>query len=70
MADLNVLKKDWKIGDTRELTEHQIRAVMDEGMYDSYDQTYLLDKFKWKIAHRVANIDGSTLYTLTAVAAA
>jgi hypothetical protein len=65
-----VLNKNWKLGDTRELTEHQIKAIMDEDLYDSYDQTYLLDKFKWKVAHRVANIDGSTLYTLTAVAEA
>jgi hypothetical protein len=67
MASLNVLNKNWRIGDTRELTELEIKAIRAEDLYDSYDQTYVLDNFKWKIAHRIANKDGSTLYTLTAV---
>jgi hypothetical protein len=67
MKSLNVLNRSWKIGDTRDLTKEQMDGLTDAGLYDSYDQTYELDSLKWKVAHRVANPDGSTIYTLAAV---
>jgi hypothetical protein len=67
MKSLNVLKKSWRIGDNRELTEQQLKSLGESNLYDSYDQTYVIDRLKWKIAGRIANSDGSTLYTLIAV---
>jgi hypothetical protein len=67
MKSLNVLNKSWKIGDTRDVTSVQMDGLVDAGLYDSYDQTYQLDNLKWKVAHRVANPDGSTVYALVAV---
>jgi len=67
MKSLNVLNKNWRIGDTRELTDQQLKTAAESDFYDSYDQTYVIDNLKWKIAGRMANRDGSTLYTLVAV---
>jgi hypothetical protein len=67
MKSLNILDKTWKLGDTRDVTKDQMDSLVDAGLYDSYDQTYELDNLKWKVAHRVANADGSTIYTLAAV---
>jgi hypothetical protein len=70
MNPLNVLNRTWKLGDTRDLTDQQLEHLIDEGLYDSYDQTYEIDGLKWKVAHRVAHPDGSTIWTLTAVESA
>jgi len=67
MKSLNVLNKTWRIGDTRDLTDQQLKSASDADLYDSYDQTYLIDNLKWKVAGRIANSDGSTIYTLIAV---
>jgi len=67
MKSLNVLNRTWKIGDTRDLTKDQMDGLADGGFYDSYDQTYEIDALKWKLAHHVANPDGSAIYTLEAV---
>ena len=66
MKSLNVLNKSWRIGDNRELTEQQLKSLAEADHYDSYDQTYVIDNLRWKIAGRVANSDGSTLYSLVA----
>jgi hypothetical protein len=70
LKSLNVLNKSWRIGDNRDLTEEQLKSLGDLNRYDSYDQTYVIDDLKWKIAGRIANADGSTLYTLIAIKAA
>jgi len=70
MKSLNVLNKNWQIGDSRDITEQQLKSAAGSDLYDSYDQTYIMDKLKWKIAGRMANSDGSTIYTLVAVKAA
>ena len=67
MKSLNVLNKSWRIGDNRDLTEDQLESLAEANFYDSYDQTYVIDKLKWKIAGRLANADGSTLYSIVAV---
>jgi hypothetical protein len=67
MKSLNVLNKSWRIGDTRDLTDRQLKSAAEDDLYDSYDQTYVIDNMKWKIAGRMANSDGSTAYTLVAV---
>ena len=67
MKSLDVLNKTWRIGDNRDLTEQQLKSLRESDVYDSYDQTYVIDNLKWKLAGRVANSDGSTLYTLIAV---
>jgi hypothetical protein len=67
MKSLNILNKSWRIGDNRELTDQQLKSLGESNLYDSYDQTYVIDGLKWKIAGRMANSDGSTLYTLIAV---
>jgi hypothetical protein len=67
MKSLNILNKSWTIGDSRDLTEDQLKLAVAADLYDSYDQTYVLDELKWKIAGRVAHPDGSTNYTLVAV---
>jgi hypothetical protein len=67
MKSLNVLNKSWRIGDTRDLTDQQLKSAAEADLYDSYDQTYVIDNLKWKIAGRMANPDGSTVYTLVAV---
>jgi len=67
MKSLNVLNKTWRVGDARDLTDQQLKSAAEADLYDSYDQTYVIDKLKWKIAGRMANPDGSTLYTLVAV---
>jgi len=59
--------RTWRIGDSRDLDELQLRSLEEPDTYDSYDQTYILDGLKWKIAGRMANRDGSTQYTLIAV---
>ncbi|HKV38092.1 MAG TPA: hypothetical protein VJX67_02675 [Blastocatellia bacterium] len=68
MKSLNILTKEWKAGDTREVTQDQLAKMRDADLYDSYDQTYHVDGLKWKIIHKVAMADGSTLYTLEAIA--
>lgn len=70
MKSLNVLNKTWRIGDTRDLTDQQLKSASEADLYDSYDQTYVIDNLKWKIAGRMANADGTTLYTVVAVKAA
>jgi hypothetical protein len=66
MKQLNVLNRSWQIGDTIEVTGEQLEK-MTADLYDSYDQTYVFDKMKWKLLHHIAHADGSTIYTLAAV---
>jgi len=66
MKSLNVLNKTWQIGDNRDLTEDQLKSAAAADLYDSYDQTYVIDKLKWKSSGRAANADGSMVNTLVA----
>jgi|GEM_PF-1120567 len=68
MKSLNVLnKRSWNVGDTREATKEQLDKLVVAGLYNSYDKVYIIDNLKWKIIHWVANEDGSSVYTLSAV---
>lgn len=69
MKSLNVLNQKFGIGDTVEATREQLDQLTDQGCYDSYDQSYEFNGLRWKVLHRVANADGSTLYTLVAESA-
>lgn len=63
---LNVLRQ-WKPGDTREVSEKVLKKVRLEGHFDSYSQTYNLDGRRWKIRAQVSLPTGETLYTLVCV---
>lgn len=67
MKELNVLNKNWKVGDIRDLTGEQVDKLVEDDLYDSYDRTYELDGLKWKIASKIAMQDGSAIYSLEAV---
>jgi len=66
MIEFNVLR-NWKIGDTREFTEKQIRQLEIDGAFDSYDRLYEIEGRKWKISSKVAHANASTLYLLECV---
>jgi len=66
MNSFNVLR-EWKLGDTCELTDKQIRQLEVNGAFDSYDQVYEIEGRKWKIRSKVAHLDSSTVFTLQCV---
>jgi hypothetical protein len=65
-ADFNILR-EWKPGDTREITEAVLKKARLEDRYDSYSQTYQLDGQLWKIREQISKPPGETLYTLVCV---
>lgn len=60
LGSLKVLK-DWKPGDTRELSEKVLKAMRLEGRYDSYSQVYELDGRRWKVQGQVSQPSGDTI---------
>ena len=62
---LNVLK-NWKAGDTREMTEKDLRRLRASPAYDSYSNTYHMDGLIWRIINQVSRADGQTIITLEA----
>jgi hypothetical protein len=67
MKLLDVLKRDWRLGDSIEATKVQLDEMADAGSYDSYDRTYSFGGLKWRITQTMARRDGSTIYYLTAI---
>lgn len=65
-GNLNVLK-NWKPGDTREITEQTLKKARIEGFYDSYSQVYELEGKRWKVRDQVSKPAGDTIYTLVCV---
>ena len=63
---LNVLK-NWKVGDTRELTEKELRRLHGTPAFDSYTATYHLNGLTWRIVGRMSRADGETIVTLQAM---
>jgi hypothetical protein len=63
---LNVLK-EWKPGDTREITGEILKKMRIEGLFDSYSQVYDLDGKRWKVRDQVSKPTGETVYTLVCV---
>ena len=62
---LNVLKS-WKVGDTRELTQNQLRGLHGTSAHDSYSGTYHLNGLTWRIVGQMSRADGETIFTLQA----
>ncbi len=62
---LNVLK-NWKAGDTREVTEKDLRRLRAGPVYDSYSNTYRMDGLVWRVISQVSRADGQTIITLEA----
>jgi len=59
--------QNWNEGDRRDITEEELKTLRDKGLYDSYDKTYLLNGFKWKIVSKLVSPDSSVFYTLECV---
>ncbi len=62
---LNVLKS-WKVGDTRELTQNQLRGLHGTSAHDSYSGTYHLNGLTWRIVGQMSRAYGETIFTLQA----
>ncbi|MGH9356588.1 MAG: hypothetical protein ACRD10_10710 [Terriglobia bacterium] len=65
-GNLNVVK-NWKAGDTRELSENVLKQARIDGLYDSYAQLYELDGARWKVRDQVSKPGGETVYTVVCV---
>jgi hypothetical protein len=59
--------KEWKPGDTREISEATLKKARLEGLLDSYLQVYDLDGKHWKVLNQVSKPTGETVYTLVCV---
>ncbi|MGH9450951.1 MAG: hypothetical protein ACRD11_10470 [Terriglobia bacterium] len=59
--------KEWKPGDTRQLTEAILKKARIDGLFDSYSQVYSLDGKRWKLRDQVSQASGDTIYTLVCV---
>ena len=56
--------QNWKEGDKRDITDKELRILDEKGLYDSYDRTYRIDGFKWKIVSKLVSSDSRVVYTL------
>ena len=61
--------QNWNEGDKRDITEEELKTLRDKGLYDSYDKTYLMNGFKWKIVSKLVSPDSTVVYTLECVGA-
>ena len=59
--------QNWDEGDKRDITEKELKTLRDKGLYDSYDKTYVINGFKWKIVSKLVNPDSTVVYTLECV---
>lgn len=59
--------ENWKEGDKRDITDKDLKILDEIGLYDSYDRTYKIDGFKWKIVSKLVNPDSRVTYTLERV---
>ncbi|MGH9405321.1 MAG: hypothetical protein ACRD3D_05715 [Terriglobia bacterium] len=66
LGPLNVLR-EWKPGDTRQLTERALRQARIDGHFDSYNQVYDLDGRRWKVTSQMSQATGETFSTLVCV---
>ncbi len=56
--------ENWKEGDKRDIADKDLKTLYETGTYDSYDRTYKIDGFKWKIVSKLVNPDSRVTYTL------
>jgi hypothetical protein len=54
----------WEEGDKREITDKELKILDEKNLYDSYDGTYKIDGFKWKIVSKLVSPDLKVVYTL------
>ena len=59
--------QNWNEGDKRDITEKGLKTLRDKGLYDSYDKTYLMNGYKWKIVSKLVKPDSTVVYTLECV---
>ena len=59
--------QNWNEGDKRDITEKELKTLRDKGLYDSYDKTYVINGFKWKIVSKLVSPDSTVVYTLECV---
>ena len=59
--------QNWNEGDKRDITEKELKTLRDKGLYDSYDKTFVINGFKWKIVSKLVNPDSTVVYTLECV---
>ncbi len=59
--------QNWKDIDKKDITEKELKALYEKGFYDSYDKTYIIDGFKWKIVSKLVSPDSSVVYTLKCI---
>ncbi len=59
--------ENWKEGDKRDFMDKELKALDRKGLYDSYDRTYKIDGFKWKIVFKLITQDPKVVYTLECV---
>lgn len=59
--------QNWEEGDKRNVTDKELKALDEKGLYDSYDRTYKIDGFKWKIVYKLVNSNSRVVYTLECV---
>ena len=58
---------NWNEGDKRDIAEKELKTLREKGLYDSYDKTYVINGFKWKIVSKLINPDSTVVYTLECV---
>jgi hypothetical protein len=59
--------QNWQEGDKRDITDKELKALDEKGLYDSYDRTYKIDGFKWKIVSKLVAPDSKLVYTMECV---
>ena len=59
--------QNWNEGDKRDIAEKELKTLREKGLYDSYDKTYVINGFKWKIVSKLVNPDSTVVYTLECV---
>ena len=59
--------QNWNEGDKRDIAEKELKTLRDKGLYDSYDKTYLMNGYKWKIVAKLVKPDSTVVYTLECV---
>lgn len=63
---LNVLK-EWKPGDTCDVSEGALKKARIDGRFDSYSQVYQIEGKRWKVQSQMSRASGDTVYTLVCV---
>ena len=63
----NVIKKNWKVGDQREVPAAALEALRGTDAYDSYEQLYHIDGRRWRVEGRMSRADGKSFYVLRCV---